>query len=192
MHFSHHSALHPPFLWLSLLFFPTSLSVGSYFILLSLSVPLSLSSLVPASKIFQWLESNLLRGRRRHRANANSVFLSESVWGCVSNRYENINQVRRSKKVQGRLVFGRNDCTLHPNSWLVKQREERGESKKGGRESEIRRGIESGDKTGTCETGTVNKCVIKTNFLPSPSLTPPHFLLALLRLWGCHLRCQSE
>ena len=93
------------FLWLSLLFFPTSLSVGSYFILLSLSVPLSLSSLVPASKIFQWLESNLLRGRRRHRANANSVFLSESVWGCVSNRYENINQVRHSKKCRAGLCL---------------------------------------------------------------------------------------
>lgn len=125
MHFSLYPLLFPPFLWLSLLFYLSSLSVGSDFILLSLSVSLSLSSLSPASKIFLWLESNLLRERRWHRANANSVFLSESCWVCVSNRYENINQETCSKSTGlCRLVFGRNNCTLHPNSWPVKQEEE--------------------------------------------------------------------
>ncbi len=114
-----------PLLWLSLLFFVSSLLVGSDFILLSLSVPLSLSSLSLASQIFQWLESNLLRERRWHGANANSVFLSESCWVCVSKRYENIYQETCSKSTGlCRLVFGRNNCTLHPNSRLVKQEEE--------------------------------------------------------------------
>lgn len=58
---------------------------------------------------------------------------------------------------------------LQLNTWSTTgaKREEGGTKDGGGREGEreIRRGIENGDKTGMLDTGTVNKCVIKTKSL---------------------------
>lgn len=120
MHFPHSLSC----LWLSLWFFLPSLLVGSYFISLSLSVPLSLPSLFPASKIFQWLETNSLREQRRHTANVNGVFLSESsrMWVWAKDMRTSIR--RRAAKVHGScwLVFGCNNYTLHPKFLFVEVR----------------------------------------------------------------------
>lgn len=70
-------------------------------------------------------------------------------------------------------MFGRNSCTLRPKREEKEEKKNReGQSK----ESEIRRGTESADKTGALDTGTVNKCAIKTNSLPSqsPPRPPPN------------------
>lgn len=139
-HSKHYYALVSFVSFVSIFFFLSGLWAGTNFSSLSLSVSLSFSSFSSASEIFFWFASNLLWEWRRHRANANSLFLSESRWVCVwaIDMRTSIKGSSRSTEVVPACVWLRQ---LYASSkFVVSKARGEGKKKKGqNREGEIRR-----------------------------------------------------